>query len=445
MTEVITLNENKIEVNTNGNKNSNVNVSVNVYQDEKDLLNPGKIYESSDVFEMAKEIDNRINFSCTVYNDKILPPALKKDFDIRYKRTGKTGHYYLYPTTEDAYQKFPLSTRFTMKFPTAAAKKDFQENGFAKLQAIANETQKPVPIPYIVAAKEFIGSFENPVSYINRYGWGDGKIFILPEEIPPAQNYIIKLLNSEEDLTIETKLRITPTSTAEIILTNKESSDEPFDIIIKMLPLKKGLDTNKLVFNFSITVKLRKDVENDYECNIKMRKFVWLINDKKGTFIFKFADKQGIISKKQWCGKAKYTASEYKRHKEEIKLMEDVLRIIELSGIDIKLEPSRDYISKNEIKIAKKLLYSQKCCFGNKTYWKLIGISDDLIEKISNQTLKNIPTTIEKVSIGGVNIPLPKNTTTLKGMEISEIIENDGVKIAKVAAKSVTITPVSEI
>ncbi len=438
--EVILL-TNKVILNAKGNQNSPI--SLHISDTKKDILSYESLNENNDVFQILKELDKRISFSCISLSKDLLPFELQPYFDIRYKKEGERGYYYLYPKTKDAYQLFPMTTSITMKFPSAIEKEDFQKNGFAKLQAKANEMQKPVPIPYIVAAKEFIGPFDNPVSYINKYGWGNNQMLVLPKSSPPAQKYIIKLFNSKEELSIETNLCIDFNSSTEITLTNKESLKEPFDIIIKIFSLKTNPATGQRTVNFSISLNLKENMKKSYEYNLKLVEFSWLINDKRGTFIFKSAD-NSLILKKSKFGSKQYTSSERSKYKKDLQLIKDVIQIEELSGISFEFDLSKPKPNLNAIKLAKKLLNYENCYFYKKTHWILSKITNEQIEEMKSHKLFNAQSVLKSISILGKEINLPENRILLKGVKILDIKETNEMKEVRAVANSVVIYSMPE-
>lgn len=177
--------ESKALVNVEKNKDSNISITIGQV-DELSCDNIRRNYD--DVVTLENEFTERLEYSKDVLTKKLLPKQLQDDFEIVPKYIGDRVEYETKATTTEAYEKFPMKFTYTMTFKDKEEAKKFRENGLNELIEKAEELRKPIEIPNITSMKEFIGEFEDPVGYANKYGSEGIKLYICPSPLPKAQN-----------------------------------------------------------------------------------------------------------------------------------------------------------------------------------------------------------------------------------------------------------------
>lgn len=233
-----------------------------------------------------------------------------------------------------------------MQFKNVEEAKKFRENGIENLQKQANISQHPVEIPNITNIKDFIGDFENPVAYSTKHGSEGIKLFICPRPLPPAQKYSIEIFNESMSYKITSFLRLLRYDDNEVVLTNKESIDEPFDVTIKLLDIKKIEEDEHYQGKFNITISLREKYYNNCEVNKEMMKYRFLIEDSKNHILIDNIDANANIFSFKNCGKRVYKKSDYKKFDRIIELIDKVIYISKLK--DIKIDFDIDYFIKKD-------------------------------------------------------------------------------------------------
>ena len=233
---VIMLIRNNPLVNIEKNKDSDITVVIGQI-DELSCDNIRRNYNK--VAMLEEQFTDRLDYSKEILTKKLLPKQLQSDFEIVPQYLGNKLDFETKPITSDAYEKFPMRINYTLKFDDKEVAKRFKKNGISELIKKAEEIGKPVEIPNIIKMKEFLGDYENPVGYINKYGCEGIKLYVCPSPLPPAQKYKIDIFNEQLSFNIVTNLRMKNRNTKNIVLTNDESKDEPYNIEISLKDIKK--------------------------------------------------------------------------------------------------------------------------------------------------------------------------------------------------------------
>ena len=219
-------------------------------------------------------LDNRNNVPKIEqeYTDKIaltkeilattLPSELQKYFEIQAKIVNNQFKYILNPSVDNAFELYPIQDKFKMKFSTPKEKEEFIKNGgINALIRQATITRKPVEIPHIEEVKEYIGEYENPFSDFNYTKSNKIKLYVLPHELPKGEKYKIKINDGKEKFSINsTTLQIVDVQKQKIILNNFESTNEDFNITLKLNFTEKKLKIEKpyVKYTANINITLRE-------------------------------------------------------------------------------------------------------------------------------------------------------------------------------------------
>lgn len=281
------MKQNNSLVTVEKNKDSTINVNVNVI-DELSCDNIRRNY--NEVVMLEDEFTDRLEYSKDVLTKKLLPKQLQSDFNIVPRLNNGKMEYEAKAITSDAYEKFPMKINYTMQFKDVEEAKRFRENGIEELQRQANLLQQPIEIPNITNMKEFIGEFENPVAYSTKHGSEGIKLYICPRPLPPAQKYSIEIFNEKLSFKLITLLRLSNYDENDMILTNKESIEEAFDVTIKLSNFKKLEEEKQVQGKFNITIALREKYYNNCEFNKDIIKYKFLIEDSSNHVIIDNVD-----------------------------------------------------------------------------------------------------------------------------------------------------------
>lgn len=409
-------------------KNNKSNISVNVgVLDELSCDNIRRNY--NEVSMLENEFTDRLEYSKDVLTKKLLPKQLQSDFNIVPRLSNGTVEYETKAITPDAYEKFPMKTTFTMQFKNVEEAKKFRENGIENLQKQANLSQHPVEIPNITNIKDFIGDFENPVAYSTKHGSEGIKLFICPRPLPPAQKYSIEIFNENMSFKVTSFLRLLRYDDNEVVLTNKESIDEPFDITIKLLDIKRIEEEEQYQGKFNITISLREKYYNNCEVNMEMMKYKFLIEDARNHILIDNIDVNANIFSFENCGKTTYKKSDYKKFDKIINLIDKVIYISKLKGI--KIDFDIDYFIKNEDFINLiynemnnrnyKIKKSMTCCF-------LLDQKEDIDEWYKNNGKLCFCSTLDNLELFGTDIHFKDNQLIMYNCTILDCI-NKGKNI----------------
>lgn len=411
------------------NRDTTVNVNVNVI-DELSCDNIRKNY--NEVVMLEEEFTDRLEYSKDVLTKKLLPKQLQSDFNIVPKLINGKMEYETKAVTPDAYEKFPIKMNYTMQFKDVEEAKKFRENGIEELQRQANLLQQPVEIPNITNMKEFLGEFENPVAHSAKYGSEGIKLFICPRPLPPAQKYSIEIFNDKVSFKLTTLLRLSNYYENDVILTNKESIEEAFDITIRLSNYRKVEEDEQVQGKFNITIALREKYYNSCEFNKEIIKYKFLVEDSNNHILIDNVDNNINIFSFENCGKTNYKKKDYRRLNNTIDLIDKVIYISKLKNI--KVDYDMEHFIENEEFI--NLVYNE---LNNKNYTikKSMTWSLELNEKADiNELYKNdgkilLKSTLDNISLFGVNITLKTNEMIMYNCSVKEIIDKGKNKKVK--------------
>ena len=315
-------------------KNKNSHIEINCYG-QVDELSCDNIRRNYDVVEL-EEFSDRIKYSKEILTKKLLPKQLQSDFNIETKLVNGKLEYVAKPITDNAYEKFPIKMNYTMQFKSVEEANEFRKNGIENLQRQADLTQKPVEIPNITNMKEFLGEFENPVSHFKKYGSEGVKLYICPKSIPPAQKYKIELFNEKLSFEILTYLRLERIEDNGFILSNKESENEEFDVVIKFDNFNKT--TNNYKGKFNITISLREKYKYDCKLNKEMLKFIFIGEDKNNCLFIKNVNLDSNVFETYSNGTEEKTEEDYRRFNKILSLIDKVIFLSKIKNIKIKYD-----------------------------------------------------------------------------------------------------------
>lgn len=433
--------ESKALVNVEKNKDSNISIAIGQV-DELSCDNIRRNYD--DVVTLENEFTERLEYSKDVLTKKLLPKQLQDDFEIVPKYIGDRVEYETKATTTEAYEKFPMKFTYTMTFKDKEEAKKFRENGLNELIEKAEELRKPIEIPNITSMKEFIGEFEDPVGYANKYGSEGIKLYICPSPLPKAQKYKIDIFNSFTSFNIETSLRLKGKYKDKVILTNKEAEDEPYDITISLIDMKKTDSDKQIKGKFNLTISLRNKFYNSCEYNKEIIKFKFLIEDANNHIIINNVDLDKRIFSFENCGNNKYIEKDYKRLENTLNLIDKVIYISKIR--ELTIDYNLGYFIQNEELI--NLLYNNSI---NKEYSinkKMIfnhEISKNTeLEKIisKNQKFKLI-SQLHHVDLFGTRFELKANKLTMLDCSIISFNEEEDRYLIEFESSHTKVEPLN--
>ena len=436
---VIMKKENKALVNVQKNKDSNINITIGQV-DELSCDNIRRNYD--DVVTLENEFSDRLEYSKDVLTKKLLPKQLQDDFKIVPKYLGNRVEYETKATTSEAYEKFPMRIDYTMKFKDKEEAKKFRENGLNELIEKAEELRKPIEIPNITNMKEFIGEFEDPVGYANKYGSEGIKLYICPSPLPKAQKYKIDIFNSSTSFNIVTSLRLKGKYKDKIILTNEEAKDEPYDITISLTNMKRSHVDKPVEGKFNLTISLRSLFDSNCEYNKEIIKYKFLIEDsnnhikisniESGIDIFSFAN----------CGNNTYTKKDYKRLNNTIDLIDKVIYIAKIRNMTI--DYNLNYFINNEQSI--HLLYNEsinkKCSINKKMVFKQEFSKNSESEKFISQKEKfNLISELQYVDLFGKRLEIKTNKLSMIDCSIINVTKECDKYLIKFESSNIKFEP----
>ena len=416
-------------VNIKGNNGCNINITLG----ESDELSPLNIYKGeSDILTLEEAFSDRMGLSCMVLNNNVLPKQLRDDFEIKPKIVDDKVEYYTKPKTEDAYKKYPLKMNFSMEFPNIDEANKFRDGGIEKLQQVANKTRKPVKIPYIKNMKEFLGEYENPTSYVNKHGWEGSELYLMPQPLPPAQTYTIEVFNQFSTFKINVTLRLTDTLDDEVVLSNSEFIDEPFNVEFRLSRINKQTDMDEMVESkFNLTISLRKTFIKDCTYNLELVKYRFLANDKRNTIIIKNITNDQEVFRFNNCGTVDYQEKDDAFFNKVIDVLEKIIYISKIK--DIKIDYDIENFLKNEeyINLLISEIKNNNYKIDKKTYWTVESNEINENELYEQNGTISVLTTFLDFNLFGQTIKLKKHRVILKDCKILEIEEVEGIKYIK--------------
>lgn len=431
--------ESKALVNVEKNKDSNISITIGQV-DELSCDNIRRNYD--DVVTLENEFTERLEYSKEVLTKKLLPKQLQDDFEIVPKYIGDRVEYETKATTTEAYEKFPMKFTYTMTFKDKEEAKKFRKNGLNELIEKAEELRKPIEIPNITSMKEFIGEFEDPVGYANKYGCEGIKLYICPSPLPKAQKYKIDIFNSFTSFNIESSLRLKGKYKDKVILTNKEAEDEPYDITISLIDMRKSDSDKQIKGKFNLTISLRNKFYNSCEYNKEIIKFKFLIEDANNHIIINNVDLDENIFLFENCGNNKYTKNDYKRLDNTLNLINKVIYIGKTRKIAI--DYNLNYFIQNEELI--NLLYSnsineqyiinKKMIFNHE-----ISKNTELENIISKNEKFNLISELHHVDLFGTRLELKQNKLTMLDCTIINFVEKEDRYLIEFESSNTKVEP----
>lgn len=432
-------NEKKTLINANNNKGAKINISVG-QEDELSYENIWKKHD--DVVALENEFSDRLEYSKDILTTKLLPKQLQEDFEIVPVYSGNKIEYETKSTTPDAFEKFPMKISFTVKFNDASEAKKFRENGLNELAKKAEELQQPIEIPNIVNIKEFIGEFEDPVGYANKHGSEGIKLYICPSPLPEAQKYKIEIFNSNSSFILETNLRLKGRYEDKIVLTNVESKDEPFDVMISFTNIERNDENGQLKGKINIKVSLRDRYIDNCEYNKEMIKYKFLIHDTNNHILINNIENGSNIFALEKFGDILHNEEDYRKFDEVISLIEKVAYISKVKGIDIKYDLDNFFKNREEINLIYNAILDKKYTIKQKKFFSYTIPKKEIQGEfcIPNKTFK-IFSTLEYISLFGKRIELQPNKLELNDCKIVNVNEDKDNYMIQVESSNIVFIP----
>lgn len=407
----------------NVEKNKGCNIDITVVNNQTDALSLDSINNNyKDITKIEDLFTDRLDVGTDILTKKLLPKQLQEDFEIVPKFNGKKISFEASAKTDDAYKKFPIHLKYNMKFDSVEEADKFRKNGLNKLIEQAEKTGKPIEIPNITSMKEFLGEFENPVGHANKYGSEGVKLYICPSPMPPAQVYTIDIYNSDYSFRIDTSLRLEKRDGDNIKLTNKESTEEPFNVAISLTNMEKTDDGVSGKFN--ITISIREKYLNDSEYNLKMLKYKYLMDDNNTNInVSNKKLNQNIFTFNNFEAKG-HTNKEKKFFKRLAGLIEKVLYISKTKNINIKYNLDEILREEKSINILYAESTGKKCTINEKMKFnQSLEINKDTKKYCKQGNKFELVTKLDFVTIFNKKITLKDNETIFKECIIQKVEE----------------------
>lgn len=434
-------NENEKKTLINANNNNGANISISVGQEDK--LSYENIWKKhDDVVALEKDFSDRLEYSKDILTTKLLPKQLQGDFEIVPVYNGNKVEYETKSTTSDAYEKFPMKMSFTIKFNDASEAKKFRENGINELAKKAEELQQPIEIPNIVNIKEFIGEFEDPVGYANKHGSEGIKLYICPRPLPKAQKYKIEIFNSKSSFVLETNLRLNGRYKDKVVLTNVESKDEPFDVMISFTNIERNAENKQGKGKINIKVSLRDKYIDNCEYNKEMLKYKFLIHDTNNHILINNIELGSNIFTAEKCGDISHNEEDYRKFDEVIYLIEKVSYISKVKGIDIKYDLDNFFKNREEINLLYNATLDKKYSITKKRFFSYTIPKKEIQGEfgIPNKTFKII-STLKYISLFEKKIELQPNKLELNNCKIVNVNEYKDNYTIQVESSNIDFIP----
>src|SRR5699024_910154 len=118
-----------------------------------------------------------------------------------------------------------------------------------------------------------------------KYGIEGIKLYICPRPLPQAQKYKIEVFNKDTSFCLKTSLRLKARYENKVVLTNAESTDEPFDVLISFTNIKANEENKHFKGKFNIKISLRNKYLNNCEYNKELIKFGFLMRDSNNHIL----------------------------------------------------------------------------------------------------------------------------------------------------------------
>lgn len=407
--------------------NKNSHIEINCYG-QVDELSYDNIRRNYDVVELEEEFSDRIKYSKEILTKKLLPKQLQSDFNIETKMVDGKLEYVAKAITDNAYEKFPIKMNYTMQFKSIEEANEFRKNGIENLQRQADLTQKPVEIPNITNMKEFLGEFENPVSHFKKYGSEGVKLYICPKPIPPAQKYKIELFNEKMSFEIITYLRLERIENNGFILSNKESENEEFNVVIKFDNFNKKTDNYKGKFN--ITISLREKYKYDCKLNKEMLKFIFIGEDKNNRLFIKNVNLDINVFETYSNGTEEKKDEDYEQFNRILLLIDKVIFLSKIKNIKVKYDINY-FLQKEEL---INLIYNDingKKYIIKKEMKSCIKIESEINIDELNQLDGKLAykSEMKEVELFGYKFELQRSSMIMFECNISKIFDNKKIEL----------------
>lgn len=364
----------------------------------KDNISLDVIYDNrNNIQKIENEYTEKIAITKDILSTANLPLELQKYFELQAQIVNNQLKYSLKPSTENAYDLYPIQEKLKMKFNTPKEKEEFINNGGINgLIRKATITRKPVEIPYVTEIKEYLGNYENPFAEINYTENDKVRLYVFPQKLPKGEKYKIIVNDGKEKFYLNTTvLQIVDVQKEHIIFNNFESKNEKFDITLKINILEETIEEEKsyIKYNANINVTLRE--KNEYSCkdNLELQKFIFTINSSNSILeIYKCKDNSKIFSLKN-LGKQKYNDSNYRAFNNYKKLLKKIIYIEKTFKLNIKY--NLDYFYKNEMQIDFIYYDSKERNYKLKSPIAASFYMDEYNEKEQNDIITDLPKEIE--------------------------------------------------
>lgn len=433
------MKENNPLLSIENNKNSNISISVGQI-DELSCDNIRRNYNN--VVMLEEEFSDRLEYSKDVLTKKLLPQQLQSDFEIVPTYFGNKIEYETKATTPDAYEKFPMKLTYTIKFKNKEEARKFRENGISELLKKAEELQQPVEIPNIIDMKELIGDFEDPVGYANKHGIEGIKLYICPRHLPPAQKYRIEVFNNNTSFCLKTSLRLKARYEDKVVLTNAESKDEPFDILISFTNIESNEENKHYKGKFNIKISLRNTYLNNCEYNKELIKFGFLMRDSNNHILINNDKEETNVFALDKCGSISYSEIDYNNFNNIINLIEKVIYISKVKRIDINYD--LDYFLKSEelINLTYNEILGKKYIIHKKMFFNYdIPKDENELNFYKTNTSFKIISELGNITLFGKKIEFSHNELELNNCALVSVDENEDNYTLKISSSNIIFTP----
>lgn len=258
------------------------------------------------------------------------------------------------------------------------------------------------------------------------------KLYICPKPLTSAQKYSIEIFNDNFSFKIITFLRLTNNDDNDLVLSNKDSIEEAYDVILKLSDFRKVDQEKQYEGKFNITIALRKKYYGNCEMNKEIIKYKFLIEDSNNHILINNVDENINVFYFENCGIKKYKRKDYTKLSKIITLIDKVIYISKLKNIKVDYD-IEDFIRNEEL---INLVYNE---LNNKNYIikKPMTLSLELnknanIDKLYQNNEKILlKSTLTNISLFGTDIILKDNETIMYNCSIKEVIDKGKNKRVK--------------
>ena len=210
----------------------------------------------------------------------------------------------------------------------------------------------------------------------------------------------------------------------DIKLTNKDSVDEPYDVVISLKNMKKTEDG--ISGKFNITISLRDKSSNNCEYNLELIKYRYIIEDMNNNInIINKELKQQVFSFNS-CGGKKHNKKEEKNFKRLISLLEKVIYIEKVKNININYNLDEFIKEDNSINIVYAECNNKSCKIKKKMNFDSKIEENDYSTEFCNQVDNfDFISSLSFVNLFGNRIELKDNELIAKNCKINRVDKVD--------------------